>query len=379
MAEREDDIDDLLKHLFREGEGPEYLGVANSVGQQWLLPADHIRVGSSLYHASRLRGKMVKMLLPAVVRSSFLRARTGAVMRKLQPQPALREVLVRLFGDGDMVLAVFCGSPGRDRKITLQVSRCGVPLGYCKISGRDVVKQSFAAESDLLGRLHALGMAQLPRSLFCGGFMAGTDLFVQDTAKKERPARGRGDEDLVWDFLCELHEKTSDGTPFVESEYCKTLENLKSGIQKYRPEASDVLLRTISQVETYFKSNDTRFSRFHGDLTPWNTFVHDGRLYAFDWEYSKPAYPPFLDFFHYFTQSAHYGRRWSAGRICRAFRAQEDRMRDYLPAPATYYKAYLLAVIWLYLDRNDWRLDASINTSYRLWINILAVLNEKAA
>jgi thiamine kinase-like enzyme len=37
----------------------------------------------------------------------------------------------------------------------------------------------------------------------------------------------------------------------------------------------------------------------HGDFTPWNTFLQDGRLYVFDWEYANLAWPVGFDLAHF--------------------------------------------------------------------------------
>ena len=39
--------------------------------------------------------------------------------------------------------------------------------------------------------------------------------------------------------------------------------------------------------------------RVHGDFTPWNVFVHRGRVMVFDWEYSEAPGLPLSDLFHF--------------------------------------------------------------------------------
>jgi hypothetical protein len=40
----------------------------------------------------------------------------------------------------------------------------------------------------------------------------------------------------------------------------------------------------------------------HRDFTPWNTFLADGRLFVFDWEYGRRNWPPLLDALHFVIQ-----------------------------------------------------------------------------
>jgi len=55
--------------------------------------------------------------------------------------------------------------------------------------------------------------------------------------------------------------------------------------------------------------------RCHGDFTPWNLLVSDGRLMAFDWEFSLPCAPALHDLFHFHVQTGVLVRHVDAGRL----------------------------------------------------------------
>ena len=371
--EQQGKIDRLFWELFVPGEGEAHLDFATPGGQRYLIPSGSIHMGLSLYHPSRMRGKFVKRFLPYMRRSSFLLARIGARKTALRVSDALHALLSDAFGRKDLELAVFCGTPGVHRKITVQVSAGGRVLGYAKISDREEVKALFAREHTLLNRLRNAGLENIPRILFCGELTPGTGIFIQDTAEREKQLRGRDTEPLVWDFLSELHAKTAADIPFGKSGYYHDLQRLKAGLPEFGEKEARWLERAADEVETFFHLRETLFSIYHGDLTPWNTFIHRGRLYAFDWEYARDSYPPYLDFFHFFTRRAFYEGQWNAGKTIRKFEENQSGMKKYIPDPRMYYKAYLLAAIGFYTARDK---KEAFSPACRFWLDLLNELND---
>jgi hypothetical protein len=55
----------------------------------------------------------------------------------------------------------------------------------------------------------------------------------------------------------------------------------------------------------------------HRDFTPWNTFVTDGRLYVFDWEFARAEWAPMCDAFHFIMQKGILVDRCSANDLWR--------------------------------------------------------------
>ncbi|MDR2919740.1 MAG: phosphotransferase [Tannerella sp.] len=365
-------IDKLFSLLFFKGKGKEYIEFTNSVGQRFFIPIGHIRTGIALYHASRIKGKLVKMLLPFIRNSSTLLAKVCAQKMTLQETSALHDLLTKIFNRNDLTLAISCGTPGIHRKITVQISSRDEVLGYAKISGEPDVKSLFENEIDILKELRTLGINAIPQSLFYGELSSCVNIFIQDTVKKDRPVNKLRNEPLVWDFLLELYVKTSGEIPFKQTGYYQDLQRLKDNQLKHNLKESALLQCTMAEVNDFFQNNATRFSVFHGDFTLWNTFIHQNKLYVFDWEYSRPAYPPFLDFFHFFTQCAFYEWRWDAMKTIRKFNSKQSVIKKYISLPDLWYKAYLLAIIGFYIDRDK----GKTNELYQFRINLLKVLNK---
>jgi len=375
MGERKEiDIDTLIKQLFNEGAGKEYLEFYNSSGHHFFIPIIDIRKGLMLYHASRIKGKLFKSLLPFIgyFPKRFVRSRVKKVT--LQESVLLHKILVEAFGESEPVIAISCGTPGVHQKITLQVSNRKQVLGYCKISDKEEVGALFQEESELLKHLYFQRLEHIPQVLFCQEFSLGITAFIQTAVKKDRPVNGKKDERLIWEFLTELNTKTSGNITFEESDYFRDLQEMKIDMSVYGLKGAALLERSIIEVEDYFRTHITNFSVFHGDLTTWNTYIHQNKLYVFDWEYSKRSFPPFLDFFHFFTQCAFFEWRWNSQKTFREFCLRITKIKKYIPNPSLYYKAYLLYIIKFYMARSKKEPDLELKSGY--WIEILAALED---
>jgi len=352
MDKQQEDIERLFQQLFTSGKGNEYLDITNSVGQRYLVPVNSPRAGLSLYRPCRTMGKMMKQLVPLLRCFPFLLARMGVRRRMLDTSSAFQQRLTKTFGHTNLVLAVFCGTPGPHRKITVQVSVGNETLGYAKISNRPAVHELFTQENDLLNYLRQQGIYNIPQALFCGNVSPDVRIFMQDTLPRERPVYGYN-EPLIWEFLTELRDKTAVDIPFVESGFYLDLQRLKAEISLNLGKKQVLLESVIREVTDFFQEHTTRFSVYHGDFTCWNMFVHKGQLYVFDWEYSRQAYPPFLDYFHFFTQYAFYQKQWNTAKTIRKFNAMQANLKQHISDPVLYYKAYLLTAIGFYTDRDQ--------------------------
>ena len=74
---------------------------------------------------------------------------------------------------------------------------------------------------------------------------------------------------------------------------------------------TDLNQRTVEKLATrldqiFHHLNDCReieVAIAHGDFTPWNMFVTQQKLHAYDWELASPMMPILYDAFHYIFQS----------------------------------------------------------------------------
>ncbi|GHT44650.1 hypothetical protein FACS189438_3040 [Bacteroidia bacterium] len=368
-------INELKNYLFDLKAGHTFYEITNSVGQQWLIPQAYISVALDMFQPSTDKGKLVKLFFPYLSRIGYARNRLGIKKIQLKLNQSLKNLIRNVFRNDDFEYSIFCGSPGIHQKITIQISTGEIILGYCKVTNQEEIGKIFECEHETLDYLHNVGIVRVPECLFCGSLQDDIHVFIQSTAKTSKSISHCKNEVLLWSFLEDCNTKSSVECDFKTTDYYRDIVELTSLLSLCNPDRSEVVLQTIDEVKAYFADKKT-FSAYHGDFTPWNTFIEDNKLFAFDLEYFKKTYPPFLDYFHYYTQTAFYDTQWDDIRIYETFLQKESEIRKRIDNPHLYYKAYILIVICFYLCR-DGQFNSIITRQYRIWINLLIWLNNE--
>ena len=58
-------------------------------------------------------------------------------------------------------------------------------------------------------------------------------------------------------------------------------------------------------------------------------FEEKKRLFVFDFEYAKMTYPPYLDWFHFFTQTSIFEQGMDAEKIFEAYKRSKSSISKY--------------------------------------------------
>ena len=130
-----------------------------------------------------------------------------------------------------------------------------------------------------------------------------------------------------------------------------------------------VVERAIRDIYNRWQGKEVTFSAYHADFTPWNMFVEKGELFVFDWEYAKMTYPPMLDRYHFFTQTAIFERHWTSQDIIRYIGSNEGKWIN-----TDNYKAYLIEIIARFTLRERGKAEGDIAKSMTLWSDLLSFL-----
>jgi hypothetical protein len=96
-------------------------------------------------------------------------------------------------------------------------------------------------------------------------------------------------------FLNELRAKTE------RLGACDVLDGLERRMVELESVGGTEWTERIASVTAHLRPVQDEIPVYlaHGDFTPWNTFLQDGRLYVFDWEYAEPSWPVGYDFVHF--------------------------------------------------------------------------------
>ncbi|MGM9762690.1 MAG: hypothetical protein ACI3ZQ_01555 [Candidatus Cryptobacteroides sp.] len=362
----------MLDKFLIDGSGELFYRLSNADGKVWLMPAKGMRTAMGLYQPSGMKGRLLKALFPLLHVLPPVRKAVHAQTMSYALTDELKALLSRVFGTEKLEFALFCGTPCVHQKTTMQLSSGDRILGYCKFSDSDVIAELFRGEAVILDTLHANGLSSVPECLFCGTLSCGTHVFIQSTVKSSRSRIVHEWCALHEEFLTQLYGCTHRAVLFEDSDFCRSLQRFQAHID-WLPENVDgsYIAGLIETVITENKGKTVDYSAFHADFTPWNMFVEQGRLFVFDWEYAAMTYPPQLDRYHFFNQTAVFEKHWGA-----------DAIIAYMQSPAAswmddgLYSMYLFDMFSRYTLRENGRVKGNIADQMQVWFDLLKYLNK---
>ncbi|MGN0282539.1 MAG: hypothetical protein ACI4B3_09600, partial [Prevotella sp.] len=338
----------------------------------WIMPARHLRTAMELYQPSGSKGKLLKRWFPLLHQMPLVRRAIHVETMLCRLNDELLQVLERAFNTNDLEFAIFCGTPCVHQKITMQISKENKILGYCKISDNDEIAALFDKEAQLLKELQKKGIKNIPECLYYGGVDNGTTLFVQSTEKSLNSEVVHDWDDMHEQFLTNMRDATTQYLKFEDSDYFQTLKVFEKHYDWLPVEVDKEMVRkAIEDTCCRWRGKEVAFSAYHADFTPWNMFVEKGDLFVFDWEYARMTYPPMLDKYHFFTQTAIFERHWKAVDIIRYIGSDEGKWVD-----ADDYMAYLIEIIARFTIREKGNVNGDIAMSMKLWNELLSFLDK---
>lgn len=361
----------------------DYISISNSDGKEWILPSDNLRIGLNIYQASSKKGLLLKKYLPVLMAIPVINCTVKKILGISDtvlniPVPII-EKIKEVFDVCDPTLAYFAGTPSKHRKGTIQVSKHEKLLGYVKITKNQELANLFYKEQEYLDWLKESGVKNIPNCLFCGK-INNMYIFIQDTIKTSQSIMLHTIGNVQLDFLEKLNMYTKTKCSYNESDYYDSLNQLKQkaelvfsyGVSCQHFEDG------LNYVEETLRT-ESEFSAYHGDFTPWNSFQENGELYVFDFEYAKKTYPPFIDVFHYFTQSCIFELNFDASHIFEKFTRKMNNglFEKLFDQPEISYLEYIYSIISFYIDRDGESLKDIDIRNLKIWLNLIDLLVER--
>lgn len=359
--------------MYKVESGVGFMRLANKDNKVWIVPNKSINTALSIYQPSSVKGKLLKVVLPILSKVPQLYRTINAQRVSLTIDHLLRELICKVLGIDTFEVAIFEGTPSVHKKYTMQIFSGSKILAYCKVSNKKEIIELLKNEAKILEHLNGKGISGIPTCLYCGTIDSSNEHIIYITSSERTPESqsthswGRAH----WDFISELHNKTKSKLPFADSDFAKSLQTLR-GYLKNLPLLDTLLCdSTINSIEDYYDNQEVEFSAYHGDFTPWNMFMEKDELFVFDWEYCCLSYPPYLDWFHFFTQTAIFERNLSSDQIVAEFKNTASQTRVYIKDVELSYKMYLLSIISKYIDREGGNLSQATKELLSIWMDIL--------
>lgn len=349
----------LSNHFYR---------IENANGKVWLVPVKYLKEGLCLYQPSGWRGKILKALLPYFHLIPAVRRMAHIEECNYELPRDLRKMICCVTRMDKFDFSIFLGTPCSHQKTTIQIfDRNGI-ICYCKVTDSDEIARLFYDEKEILDYLQKKGVDGVPQCLFCGKIEESGYAFVQSTSKTFSSHVIHAWSMLHDDFLNELYAKTGCDVLFEDSDYYKSLLELRSHLDWLPNDDARKVVRVAveSVIEQYIGKN-VKYCVCHADFTPWNMSAQSGNLFVFDWEYARKSYPPFLDRYHYFTQTAIFEHHWSEKEILKYIESADGKWIN-----KNTYCMYLLDIISRYTLREKGNIGKDLEYCFRIWLKLLS-------
>ena len=120
-------------------------------------------------------------------------------------------------------------------------------------------------------------------------------LFCQSSVKDKSGQTIDRMTEKHWLFLANLYNKTRTVIKFEETDYYALLKRVKKNAVVLKETDLEIVQRACELISKKYNNSTVEFGFYHGDFTPWNTVIENGKIKVFDFEYAKRTYPPYLD------------------------------------------------------------------------------------
>jgi hypothetical protein len=265
----------------------------------WLVPLDDRRVtaaGLALFQPVLAAARFAKA---AALSSS--RLGLAALWARSVLHLGGRPPFEGIFGAEGLRYAFFTGTESPHRKLAVQVmAEDGRILGFAKATLSSTVGSLLSRECSALQQIGALRLttALVPRVLFQGA-MGPATVLVTDTRKSGRSrvvtALGAQHLRFIEELATRTSEPGSDGTDWLTPTLRQRLASVEDRLSSpWRHRLHEAIDRRAARAAALGPR-----CLSHGDFTPWNTFIDEGGLYVFDWEYASREEEPASDLLHF--------------------------------------------------------------------------------
>lgn len=354
-----------------------YLKIINKDGKVWLMPKRHMKTGLELYQPSSKKGLLLKRWLPWVYWLKPLMGKLGMSDIEYVMDPQIHHIIERKFNQNAVEYSVFEGTPCVHQKTTIQIFKGENILGYCKVTKNPELYSIFQHEQKLLGWLHEKGGDQIPECPYCGKTEDGNIVFLQTTTKTLNSLVGHELGIKQLEFLSMLKVKTGVEMLYHESDQYQTICSLKAHENLLTVSQQKIMSWAVDAIETYYGAQKQLFCAYHADFTPWNMFEDAGRLFVFDFEYGRYSYMPYLDMFHFLTQTAIFERELSAKQIYEEMLGRETELKEFFDNPWMAYLIYLVDVTARFVVRDGLSRTSDVDKLIKIWFELMElVMNE---
>jgi len=317
---------------------------------RWLLPLGDVektRLGLEIYTPYGLTARLLQSVLAGAVAMGWQGWLCPKILITSDVPLALEALVHEVTGEDQPVFALSLGTPGRYRKLTVQVMRSnGEILGYIKLPLTRPATERVRGEAQTLQRLGNFDVLRrhIPRVLYAGDWGDGYILFQSSRAYRQGPVEFSSPHEEFLKALWSVHPTPKPGHELVDE--------VQLAWRKAEPHSPagwrELAERAFDRASWDLAGETLACGIGHGDFAPWNTRVGDGPLFVFDWEHAATGVPNLWDIFHFHVQVNSLLRPWNP----------KDPLLGRSPAERASFLLFVLSSVCRLLDDGSDRRDA---------------------
>ncbi len=273
---------------------------------RWWIPLGDPRWAQSawqIYRPHARRGRLFKKLLLGVTQLSWTGwARHEVLIGSKGPLPL--EILASdITGERRPIFALSLGTPGRFRKLTVQIMRPdGEILGYAKLPLTRAATERVRHEATVLNRLSCVTSLRphVPRIFHAGEWGDGYILVLSNGPSGLGPVEFGPLHQYFLIACAAAHRVDRPGHVLWE----ETADKWRQSGGVLSSEWRALVQTALEEARQALDGEMIPCGLIHGDFAPWNTRMGNGSLFVFDWESAGWDLPLAWDAFHFHTQVA---------------------------------------------------------------------------
>lgn len=353
----------------------EYLQIKRN-GKIWILSKKDLTLSLCLFHPNNTKGKLFKLCVIIFHKFHCLTFLPGIRIIDFQLDESISSKIKEIYNYQELTFSIYSNIEGITPKQTIQIVNERTILGYCQLGNSRELLSNFYHEVDFLNFLQDKGINNLPIPQFAG-IVDNKALFCQSTIMTSKSRFSKVWNEKHIEFLKQLYISTAKKIPFEQTDFYNLLLKYKSiSSQNISKENYHILESGINFIFNTNKNKIVQFGACHWDFTPWNMFVEKDELFVLDWEYAQYTFPPFIDFFHFFTQNCILSKGITdSKKIYSLYLKEKHRISCLIPNPDISFRYYLVAIIIFYFIEHKGFSDK--DKSCQCWLNLLEILNHK--
>ena len=179
----------------------------------------------------------------------------------------------------------------------------------------------FEREAATLNKVSGIQSAVLPQVLQCS-HENGVYFFETSSVCDHRTQPSFELCSQHKEFLLELADYT-----FVENGAAEWAAQMENNLGSLGSALSWMKTMFLNTATPEFLAN-VKFDLNHGDFSPWNCVVENGKLAVFDWEYASAPKPAFLDAVHFILKPILLKKTAEVGSLIGEIKKISDYLRE---------------------------------------------------